>query len=106
MAFRFALPGVLGAGEDDVARRVEALRVAAGVVDLVVRTAQTGSAPMMPPTAATHSVAVTPIQSPSSPPSSPPSGMVPNTMNRTEAFIRPSNPGGHSRCRKLTWAML
>ena len=31
---------------------------------------------------------------------------VPQTMNRTEAFIRPSSAGGHSRCRKLTWVML
>src|SRR3954471_11958587 len=27
-------------------------------------------------------------------------------MKRTEAFIRPSRCGGHSRCRKLTWVML
>ena len=30
----------------------------------------------------------------------------PQTMNRIEAFIRPSIGRGHSRCRKLTWVTL
>ena len=45
-------------------------------------------------------------QLPSAPPSRPPSGIVPKTRKRTEAFIRPSSVGGHSRWRKLTWVTL
>ena len=54
----------------------------------------------------TQSVGRTPRWVPSQPPSSPPIGIVPHTMNRTDAFIRPSSGGGHTRCRKLTCATL
>jgi hypothetical protein len=54
----------------------------------------------------TQRVGSTPRRVPSQPPSSPPIGIDPQTMNRTEAFMRPSSGGGHTRWRKLTWATL
>ena len=66
----------------------------------------TGRHATNPPRAAIHSVVVTTSHPPSTPPISPPSGMVPKTMNRTEAFIRPSRRGGQSRSRKLIWVTL
>ena len=55
------------------------------------------------PVKAIHSVARTPRMAPnappSSPPSSPPSGIVPQTTQRTAAFIRPSSRGGQIACR-------
>ena len=35
-----------------------------------------------------------------------PSGMLPQTMNRIEAFIRPCSRIGVMACRRLTWLML
>ena len=43
---------------------------------------------------------------PSTPPASAPSGMVPHTMKRTDAFIRPSSTGGQIICRYDTWPTL
>jgi len=51
------------------------------------------------PAKAIHSVARTPSQVPSRPPSRPPSGSVPQTTQRTAAFIRPSSRGGQIACR-------
>lgn len=41
-----------------------------------------------------HRVGRMPIAVPSAPPSRPPSGMVPQTIQRVAAFIRPSSRGG------------
>jgi hypothetical protein len=41
-----------------------------------------------------HSVARTPNAVPNAPPRTPPSGSVPQTTQRTAAFIRPSRRGG------------
>jgi hypothetical protein len=41
-----------------------------------------------------HSVARTPSSVPNAPPRTPPSGSVPQTTQRTAAFIRPSSRGG------------
>jgi hypothetical protein len=46
-----------------------------------------------------HSVARTPSSVPNAPPSTPPSGSVPQTTQRTAAFIRPSSRGGQIACR-------
>ena len=51
----------------------------------------TGSVARPVNASATHRVGWTPRCVPSQPPTSPPIGMVPHTMNRTEAFIRPSS---------------
>ena len=40
------------------------------------------------------------------PPRMDPTGIVPQTMNRIVAFIRPCIVGGVMACRKLTWLML
>ena len=40
------------------------------------------------------------------PPRIEPTGIVPQTMNRIVAFIRPCIVGGVMACRKLTWLML
>ncbi len=43
---------------------------------------------------------------PSAPPTSEPTGIVPQTMNRIDAFIRPCIRSGVIAWRKLTWLML
>jgi hypothetical protein len=53
-----------------------------------------------------HSVGRTPIAVPSAPPMSAPSGIVPQTIQRTAAFIRPIRRGGQIDCRQLIWATL
>ncbi len=55
-------------------------------------------AAQLPPNAI-HSVARTPSRVPNVPPSTPPSGSVPQTTQRTAAFIRPSRRGGQIACR-------
>jgi hypothetical protein len=51
------------------------------------------------PANAIHSVTRTPTAAPTVPPSTPPSGSVPQTTQRTAAFIRPSSRGGQIACR-------
>jgi hypothetical protein len=51
------------------------------------------------PAKAIHSVARTPTMVPNAPPSRAPSGIVPQTTQRTAAFIRPSSRGGQIACR-------
>ena len=79
-----------------------------GKVSFIVRNGErnVGTKANAPPMAATSRVCRTPMEDPSRPPSTPPMGIVPHTRNRMVAFIRPSNSGGHSPCRKLTWVML
>ena len=51
-------------------------------------------------------VSRSPIVLPSAPPRMLPIGIVPQTMKRIEAFIRPCIPVAVIACRKLTWLML
>ena len=61
---------------------------------------------VMPPMPATSSVGRRPIVPPSTPPASEPNGIVPHTMNRIDAFMRPWSRWGVIACRRLTWLML
>src|SRR6185312_7609388 len=111
-------PGPRGPGGDRArgapARRVEPAGSGQAVASssrgrsriLVSEESSTGRAAATCPAEATHSVGTTPIVPPSRPPRTPPIGTVPQTMKRTEAFIRPSSSAGQRRCRKLTWVML
>src|SRR5207253_3915712 len=51
-------------------------------------------------------VCTSPMDVPRIPPMNAPSGMVPQTMVRMVAFIRPWTRSGVMACRKLTWLML
>jgi hypothetical protein len=56
--------------------------------------------------APTQSVGCRPIASPRKPPIMEPTGMVPHTMNRMVAFMRPCIRSGVIACRRLTWFTL
>ena len=56
--------------------------------------------------APTQIVACRPMTPPSTPPTSAPIGIVPHTMNRIVAFIRPSMRSGVIAWRRLTWLTL
>ena len=56
--------------------------------------------------APTQIVAWRPMRPPRTPPTSAPIGIVPHTMNRIVAFIRPSMRSGVIAWRRLTWLTL
>ena len=65
----------------------------------------TGRNASSPPIAPTQIVAWRPIRSPRMPPMIAPSGIVPQTMKRIVAFIRPCIRGGVIACRSEIWLM-
>ena len=54
----------------------------------------------------THSACVTPTAVAMTPPMVAPIGMVPQTMKRIVAFMRPCIRSGVMDCRRETWLML